>query len=484
MTPLAGFAPDASPTTPGIFTDCQNLIPTDAGFSSAASPVPVVVAPLPGICQGAAVLDRLNSTRRVIAGTPQRLYELVDGAWVDQSKSGGYTGSVETVWSLTQFGDTTVASNLADPMQSSLSGQFSDVPNAPKAKIVVSASNNFLIAFNTVDPTYGVSPDRWWNSAQSDQTSWTPNVSTLANTGRLVAVGGPITAARTLGDYVVAYKGRAIFLGSFVGSPVVWQWNLIPGSEAGCVGPEAVCDIGVAHFMVGEDDFWVFDGTRPSAVGSGVVRKWFAANCSALYKYRCKASYDRQLDCVYIDYPSIRSLGECDSRLVFHLASKRWGRVDADVQAALNFVSPGVTIDGLNAYSATIDGLPNIPVDSPFWSAGGRMSAYFDGTNTLVSRSGVSGVSSFTTGDLGDDDVVTMLDQFRVRFTMRPTTATANGLYKFNEGEVLTIGPASPIADGRFNLRQSGRFHRVKVDMTGTHSETAMQAKPVPVGQR
>jgi hypothetical protein len=67
----------------------------------------------------------------------------------------------------------------------------------------------------------------------------------------------------TLGDYVVAYKQRAIFVGVFVGTPVVWQWNLIPGGEAGAVGQEAVCDIGGAHFIVSNDNFWLFDGTRP-----------------------------------------------------------------------------------------------------------------------------------------------------------------------------------------------------------------------------
>lgn len=484
MTPFAGFAPDADPTTPGIFTDCQNMIPTDAGFASALAPIPVGLPVLPGTSRGAAVVSRLDGSRRVIAGTQSALLELVAGDWVNQSRPGQYAGSSDSFWSIAQFGDTTIASNLADPMQSSASGSFADIPGAPKAKIVVSASNNFLIAFNTVSDAYGVSPDRWWNAAQNDQTNWTPNVTTLANTGRLVAVGGPINAAKPLGDYVVAYKGRAIFLGSFVGSPVVWQWNLIPGSEAGCVGPEAVCDIGVAHFMVGEDDFWIFDGTRPVQVGNGVVRKWFATNSSAVFRYKTKTSYDRQLDCVYIDYPSLNSTGDCDSRLVLHLGTKRWGRANAVVQTTLNFVSPGATIDGMDSFSGTIDGLPSTPVDSPFWAAGGRMAAYFDQSNVLVSNSGASGDSSFVTGDLGDDDAVTMLDQVRVRYSKRPATARATGFFKFSEGDNLVTGPSCPMADSKFNLRQSGRFHRVRVDMTGTHVATAMQAKPIPMGQR
>lgn len=484
MIPLAGFAPDIDPTTPGIFTDCVNIVPSEAGFAGALSPAPVGAAALAAPCVGAAAVSKLDATRRVIAGTQTALYELVSGAWAERSKPGGYVGSTESRWSICQFGDTTIASNLVDPMQSSSTGNFDDVPNAPKAKIVVSASNNFVLAFNTNEGTYGASPDRWWNCAQNDQTSWAPNVSTLANTGRLVAVSGPINAALPLGDYVIAYKGKAIFLGTFVGSPVVWQWNLVPGSEAGAVGPEAVCDIGIAHFAVGEDGFWVFDGTRPTPVGQEVVRKWFNRNCSSLYRYKTKASFDKQLDLVYIDYPSLNSQGECDARLAFHVGKKQWGRVAVTCQAPLNFVSPGVTIDGLDAYAASIDGLPNIPVDSPYWQAGGRMSAYFDATNLLVSSSGNTGASSIVTGDLGDDDVVSMLDVVRVRFTKRPETATATGLFKFNEGDELTAGATGPMNDGKFDLRQSGRFHRVRLDFTGSHSETAIGAKPRMVGQR
>ena len=485
MITLLGFAPDADPTTPGVFVDCSNIVPTDTGFAAARSAVAVGVDALLAPSRGAVVVNKLDGTRRVFAGTQTRLYELASTAWVERSKAGGYTGSIESRWSFAQFGDTTIASNLADAMQASTTGAFADIAGAPRAKIVVSASNNFVIAFNTNEGLYGPSPDRWWCCAQNDQTNWTPSVATGATTGRLVAVGGPINAARTLGDYVVAYKGRGIFLGSFVGSPVQWQWNQIPGADAGAVGPEAVCDVGVAHFIVGEDDFWMFDGTRPVPVGTDAVRKWFALDCSGTFRYRTKVSFDRQQGLVYIDYPSKGSTGACDSRLVFYAGKKpSWGRANTVSQAPLNFIAPGVTIDGLDAYASTIDGLPDVPPDSPYWLAGGRMAAYFDASNTLVSNSGVAGVSSFTTGDLGEDDAVTMLDEVRLRFTKRPASAVATGFFKFNEGDDLQPGATCSINDGKFDLMQSGRWHRVRFDMVGDHTETAMKAKPVFVGGR
>lgn len=483
MTPIAGFAPDADRTAPGVLTDCENVVPYEGGVKGAPTAISTTAAALAAECRGAVVATKLDGSRRIFAGTQTKLYELNGTSWTDRS-AGSYTGSSESRWSFCQFGDTTIASNLSDAMQSSSAGAFAAIAGAPKAKIVVSASNNFVIAFNTNDGTYGQSPDRWWCCAQSDQTSWTPSVPTLANTGRLVAVEGAIQAALTLGDYVVAYKNRAIFVGSFAGSPVVWQWNLIPGGEAGACGQEAVCDMGGAHFIVSNDNFWLFDGTRPVPIGTGVVRQWFLDNSSPVYRYRTKAIYDKQNNLVRVYYPSLNSTGACDSTLVYHVLKKQWGRHNQTVEAPLNYISPGVTIDGLNSYAATIDTLPNIPFDSQYWLSGGQVAAQFDGSHQLVSLSGSTATSSFTTGDMGDDDAVTMIERARVRFEQSPTTATATGYYKMNEGDVLTTGPTNSINDGKFDIRQSGRFHRIRFDFTGNHKEYAFDAKPIKVGMR
>ena len=484
MTPLAGFSPDADPNSPGIFLDCTNVVPYESGFQGASTPVAVAVSALASDSRGAVVATKLDGTRRIFAGTQTDLYELLGTTWTSRSAAGSYIGSSESRWSYCQFGDTTVASNLTDAMQSSSSGAFAAISGAPKAKIVISASSNFVIAFNTNDGTYGASPDRWWCCAQSDQTNWTPSVTTSANTGRLVAVEGPIQAAKTLGDYVVAYKQRAVFVGVYAGAPVVWQWNLVPGGECGAVGSEAVCDIGGAHFIVSNDNFWIFDGTRPHPIGNGVMRLWFLSNSNPTYRYRTKVIYDKQNNLVRVNYPSTNSSGACDACLVYHVTAKKWGRHDVTIEAPLNYLSPGVTVNGLNAYGATVNALPNIPMDSQYWLSGGQVPAYFDTTHQLVSMTGATGASSMTTGDMGDDDTLSVLDRFRMRYVISPTTATATGYTKTNEGDALVAGATNAINDGKFDMRQTGRFHRVRIDMTGNHKETAYAGTPKPTGQR
>jgi hypothetical protein len=487
MNPIAGWLPDADPTTPGVFTDCQHVVSSAAGYVGAPSPIAAAVATVGADVRGATVATDLSGNRRIYAGTQTKLFLLTSGTWSDVSHvAGPYVGSSESRWSFAQFGNTTMASNLTDAMQQFKQGasRFADVPTAPKAKIIVSASNNFVLAFYTNEATYGVSPDRWWCCAQNNQEDWVPNVSTGANTARLIAEEGPITAAGTLGDYVVAYKNQAIFVGSFVGAPVGFQWMLIPGGTAGCIGQDAWCDIGGAHFIVGPDMLWIFDGTRPMPVGLGETRDWFYANSSPAWRYRTQAIYDKLHKLVRVAYPSLTSDGELDATITYNVSTKKWSRDDNNIAAFLNFVQPGTTINGLDSYAATINTLPDVPVDSPFWSAGGEAASYFDSTGKLWNLSGVAQDSYIVTGDMGDDDGVSMIDRFRVRYSLAPTTAQCTGQYKMNEGDAFTLGPVNAINDGKFDIRQSARFHRFRVDMTGPHIETAYDAKPRAAGRR
>lgn len=476
MKPILGFAPDIDPVTPGAILACANIIPFDAGFEGAPSPVAASVPALAAECRGAAVLTKLDGTRRLLAGAQTRLYELTGSAWTDRSAGGAaYTGSTESRWSFAQFGDTSIATNLVDAMQSSASGAFAAIAGAPKAQIVVSASNNFVLAFHTNEGTYGDAPDRWWNCAQNDQTNWTPSVATGATTGRLVAGEGPITAALPLGDYVIAYKRKGLFVGQFVGSSSgTWAWPQVRGGECGCVGMAAVCDIGGAHFIVGEDDFWLFDGTAPQSIGEG-VRNWFRRNSSQTYRYRTKVGYDRQRNLVWINYASSSSIGATDRTLVYHVGRKRWGVADFTAEAMIDYIAPGVTIDGLNAYSSTIDGLPAIPFDSQYWLSGGRAFGYFNTAHQIVVNNGASGASWIQTAEVGDDDAVSVLARARIRWITEPATATATGLSKMSSGKaVVSMATAEPMQeDSSFMVWQEARWHSVRFDMIGPHQESA-----------
>lgn len=480
MDKLIGFAPDADPTLPGVLVNVNNCIPFDNGMQGAPVGITPVSTPvLAAECIGGSVITKLDDTRRIFAGTTTKLYELTGGAWSDVS-AGVYTGGSETRWYFAQFGDASLATNQADTIQRSTGGVFAAIATAPKAKVIFTVGA-FVMALNTIDGTYGTSQDRWWCSAASDDTLWTPSVSTLATTGRLVSSPGQIVAGGRLGEYAVAYKNRAIYVGQFVGAPAVWDWLQVPGGEAGCVGLEAWCAIGGSHFVVGDDRFWRFDGSRPVPVGDGVVSKWFNDNCNPSYRYKTKCCFDAQNGNVWVFYCHGSSTVN-DKALVYHVKTDQWGLVTASIESTMNYITPGVTIDGLTAYASTIDTLPEIPFDSQFWQAGGKALSVFNTAHQLQILTGSSVNSYIETGDGGDDDVVTLLKKIRLRFIQKPVSATAQIQSKMESGDTYTNTSTASFSDGRFDVLDSARWHKAIISFTGDYKLTGIGAELLPEG--
>ena len=50
MNKVLGFAPDSDPTTPGLLTDCANLIPSELGMRPGPTVTPIALT-RPGIGQ-------------------------------------------------------------------------------------------------------------------------------------------------------------------------------------------------------------------------------------------------------------------------------------------------------------------------------------------------------------------------------------------------------------------------------------------------
>lgn len=481
MIPLLGFAPDADLTTPGILTSCSNLVPYLNGMEGAPEPAtPASTPALAAACIGAAVVSRLDDTRRIIAGTTTKLYELSAGAWVDIGRVAAYNGGIDTRWSITQFGDATLCANRADVIQRSTGAAFADVATAPKAEILFTVGA-FVMALNTNDGSE--KPDGWHCCAAFDDTSWTPSLATQATSGRLVATAGRLTAGMRLGEYAIAYKQRSIYLGQYVGAPTVWNWLQVPGGDAGCIGKEAICDIGGAHFFVGDDNLWIFDGTRPVPVADGYVRQFFFDHSNPAYRYRTICVFDRQKNLVWVFYPSSGSTTP-DSALVYHITAKKWGVANRMVEAALNYVSGGVTIDGLPAFSPTIDGLAPYSFDSQFWLSGGKSLSIFNTSHQLQAMTGASVASSMTSGEVGDDEGVTSLNKIRLRYAMAPLAASVQAFTQMNSGVGFTASASGAVLDGKFDLRQSARWHKAVFSFTGPVRVTHMDAELVASGGR
>jgi len=466
LNKLIGFAPDLDPTTPGVVTDCTMMIPGLKGMKAAPKPITSGLPALSSAAVGAALLTRLDNAKRFFAGTSTKLFERSGTTWVDVSRTTpAYTPITDGHWRFAQFGNASLATNGADAIQASVSGAFADISGAPKA-LIIETVQGFVFAFNTNDATYGQRQDAWWCSGIYDHTVWTPAIATQCATGRLLDSPGEIRAGKALGANMVAYKERSMYIGIYQGPPVVWAWQLIPG-EIGATNQECVVSIGTAHVFIGWDNFYIFDGTRPQAIGDS-IKTWFFRDLNATYRYRILGQHDPVNGLVYWYYPSNAGQnGTIDSCIVYNYRRNQWGRANRAIEAAVEYATAQVTYDTLGNLYSTYDNLPLIPYDSPFWLAASPVPAIIDTTHTPLQITGSGENSSLTTGDFGDDWQYSTLRAIKVRCSLNPTTGACQTFHHSGVGTPLETGVSSTIADSRFDVLRSARYHRAQMNFTG-----------------
>src|SRR5690349_1665999 len=127
---LLGYQPDSDPTIIGVLTACSGTVPTLKGMKGAPSAVDTGLATLAATCMGSAVLTKLDTTTRFLAGTRTKLYEAGASTWADVSRAATYTAGVSARWRFAQQGNVSLAVNGSDTVQASVStGAFSCIPS-------------------------------------------------------------------------------------------------------------------------------------------------------------------------------------------------------------------------------------------------------------------------------------------------------------------------------------------------------------------
>lgn len=461
---LLGYAPDADPTIMGVLTQCSGVVPSLKGMKGAPSPVVTPMAALAATCQGAAVAVKLDGTTRLLAGSGIKLYEAAVSVWSDVSRAASYTATSTARWRFAQYGNVSLAANGADTIQASTSGAFSCISGAPVAAIV-EVVGSFAIAFNLSSNAHG-----WHCSANGNQANWSVAVSTQSTIGVLTATPGAITAGKRFGTSVVAYKKDSMYLGINVGPPNVWEFNLIPG-EAGAMSQEAVVNIGTPdnskHIFMGSDDFYIYDGSRPVPIGTNRIKETVYSALLQSRSYACAALHDRPNTRVYFYYPVADSVLP-DRCVVYNYRTDRWGVDDRQIEAATDYVTPGITYASLGNLYATYDVLPQSPHDLAFQNSAQIQPAIFGTDHKIKTLTGPAESSSFTTGDFGGDETFFQVSTVRPRFLTKPTSATWTHYSRNNLGETLSADTEVALSSlGKFDLLREARWHRGKMQMVG-----------------
>jgi hypothetical protein len=234
----------------------------------------------------------------------------------------------------------------------------------------------------------------------------------------------------------------------------------------------------------GGDDFYRFDGSRPQPIGEA-VKRWFSRNVAQQYLYTMLGDYDREKGLVrwYYAKAGDASAASC---IVYSPRTGQWGRADRAIEATVEYVSSAITFDapGILAGLTFDDTTYTQSFDSPFWLASTESPAVFNTSHLLQTLTGVSGGSSITSGDFGDDDVYSLLRRVRPRYSTSPTTASMTNYHKSNAGDVVALDQTASADDGKFDVLRSARWHRVKFDLAGDVETSGFNADIQSEGPR
>jgi hypothetical protein len=452
-----------TPDQPGITNGLQraeNVFSKAVGYG----PIPTIVD------YSAAASENLNNVVAskttvgatiIFAGGDTKLFKLdsTDLSLDNISKSGGYATSSNNRWRFTQFGNVVIAANGQAKLQGfnvNSSSLFADLAaDAPTAKYVT-VVRDFVVSGN-VQSDY---PNRVQWSALGDESSWTASATTQADF-QDIPDGGTVVGI-TGGEYGLVLMDRSIHRMSYVGSPLVFQFDNI-SRNLGCYEENSVIQYGGTTFFLADDGFYACDGQQVIPIGNEKVNRFFFDNVEESTLYLMSAAVDPAKKLIIWAYASNNS-ATVDSLLIYNFQTQRWTSGTTTVDRIASTSTPAVTLEGLDVYGNLDTILTSF--DSRLWLGGKLQLAGVNGAK-IVTFTGANAIAYLETGDVeipGTTSAITMA---------KPIVDNGSGNVALLSRRLLNdpiVFPSQTAADAenRVSIRGVGRYHRLQLTPTGS----------------
>ena len=465
--PFAEWLPDIPALGNQGAITAKNVIPDQVSYLPFPNQV-VFSTSLSARAQGAIIARDTVGNSYNFAGDNNKLYQLVGTSWSNVSRlvGGTYTTPTDEYWEFTQWGNTVIGVNGADaPQRLSLgAANFVVLPGAPPQARHITTVRDFVVLGN-ISATATMPQAIAW-SAINNSDSWTANAATLADRQDLPGDGGWVQKV-VGGEYGVIFQERAIFRMTFVGSPLIFQFDQVH-QNIGAYAPQSVVAYQNLIFFLSEDGFYVFDGVSVKPIGRGKVDQTFFAELDTQYYLRVVATIDPVNKLVMWAYPVAGNTGGNPNRiLIYNWAFNKWSRVeDINIELLTRSVSGIYTLDGLDAINTSIDALP-WGLDSRQWNTGQLIFSCFNSSHQLARFNGSAMPATVDTGERQFNPRMngkSYLTEVRPLIDGVSTSAQVTLITRNLLTESASAGTAmTPVSAGFAEVRSTARFHRVRV---------------------
>ena len=458
-SPLLWFG-DFTPDLPTLNNPGSNLIYNVLPASLSYRPMPgltVFSGALGARCQGAyAATDSAGNVAN-FAGTATKLYLLAaDTTWGDVSGA-TYTTPSDALWKFTQYSNRVIATNFTDAVQNyrvGVDAVFSNLFTAFKARYVAVVRSFVMYANTDNDPQ----ECRW--TADDDPTGTT--LATNLADRRILGGEGGWNQAIVGGQFAIVVQERAVWRGDFGGN-AVFLFNMID-QKRGTPAPSSVINFGQRTFFLGDDDFYMTDGTAESQpIGYAKIAKTFYADLDQSFTNRITAAVDPINKVAWWAYPGAgNTAGAPNKCLVYHWPSGKWATGDLAVEILFTSLSQGYTADNVDGIFATADST-DLSADSRIFTGGKVLLSAFDLNHKLNTFTGANLQATLETTE---GQIYPMNRAFvqSVRPQVDVSSATIAVASRERIADSAVYGSAVAMnTQGECPQRNSGRYHRAKM---------------------
>jgi len=476
------WLPD-QPGVAGALLDAKNVIPQQVGYGPLPSPSEWSNAASETL-NSVAAASAPDEAVTVFAGGDTKLFKLGTNLnLTDISKSGGYTTPSDQKWRFTQFGNRVIAANGGARLQGYLMGSstvFADLgAAAPKSRYVTTVRDFVVAGFNNGATIY---PNRVEWCALGDETDWTPAATTQSDY-QDIPDGGHVKGL-TGGEYGLVFLDRAISRMSYVGSPLVFQFDTI-SRGLGCMEPNSIIQYAGSSFFLSDDGFYVCNGQGVKSISVEKVDRWFFNNVDIAQLSTMSAAIDPLKNLVIWCF---KTVSQTTALLIYNFNLNKWSYGEANVDtiasstAITTTSSSGLTLEQLDAYGS-IDSLP-AGLDSFGYTV---TASLLTGTlgQKIVAFSGSALTANIVTPDLSLNDMPSVMTLVRPIIDTGTCAVQVNSRRRLNQQTDFTGSTYSSNSDNRIGLRSAGTYHRIKAIPSGVWtSAVGLDVTIIPQGMR
>lgn len=465
------WLPD-QPGVIGALTTAKNVFPKAVGYGPFPNSVEFSQDASENLNSVVAARDT-SGTTKIFAGSSTKLF-LLDASDLSFDDVSGTTYSSSNDWKFTQFGNSLIAANGEDKLQYydlTATNNFDDLDaGAPEARFVT-VVRDFVVTGWQPNENSRV---QW--SGINDPTTWSSSGVTQSDF-QDIPDGGQIQGV-TGGEFGLVLLERSIVRMSYVGTPLVFQFDNI-SRNLGCYEPNSVIQWQGITYFLGDDGFYACDGQNVVGIGAEKVDRFFFNDADESSFPEMSASIDPIRNLVMWGY---RNSGDLYRLLVYHVNTKRWSYIDTTLNRLAAYSTPGITLENVDTYSASIDDL-TISLDSRFWQGGKLLLGGTRGAK-IVTFSGSNREATIETADLENQGVTSMLTLAK---PMIDGGSASVGVAARNSlDQAVTFGAQNqPSSENRVGLRSFGRYHRLRVQPTGNWTTAiGLDIELQPAGMR